>query len=86
MFFFYWKTLDQLKLILIKKEKNFVLNGLKEKAKLVFNLFNSMKGIQCNELQGAMYAFPKIDIPRRAIEYARVNEVFEYNSSHCYSK
>jgi aspartate/methionine/tyrosine aminotransferase len=45
-----------------------------------------MKGIQCNELQGAMYAFPKIDIPRRAIEYARVNEIFEYNSGYCYFK
>ena len=54
------------------KEKSFVLNGLKEKAALVSNLFNSMKGIRCNELQGAMYAFPKIDIPKKAAEYARV--------------
>ena len=50
-----------------------MLNGLKEKATLVSNLFNSMKGIKCNQLQGAMYAFPKIDIPKKAIEYARVN-------------
>jgi len=34
-----------------------------------------MRGIKCNELQGAMYAFPKIEIPRKAIEYARVTKI-----------
>jgi len=55
-----------------------VLNGLKEKARLVSNLFNSIKGIKCNPVQGAMYAFPNITIPKRAIEKAKV---FQLNFS-----
>ena len=31
-----------------------------------------MEGVKCNEIQGAMYAFPRITIPQRAIEEAKV--------------
>ena len=54
------------------KEKNEVLNGLKEKARLVTELFNKIEGIKCNPVQGAMYAFPQIMIPPKAVEHAKV--------------
>jgi alanine transaminase len=65
------------------KEKNGVLNGLKEKAKLVTDLFNSIEGIECNPVQGAMYAFPKISIPKRACEKARSLKM-EPDFYYCY--
>lgn len=54
------------------KEKNNVLNGLKEKARLVTELFNKIEGVKCNPVQGAMYAFPQISLPQKAIAHAKV--------------
>lgn len=53
------------------KEKTQVLDGLKEKASLVSELFNKIDGVKCNPVQGAMYAFPKIEIPKKAIQKAK---------------
>ncbi|XP_030060246.1 alanine aminotransferase 2 [Microcaecilia unicolor] len=53
------------------REKNAVLSNLAKKAKLTEELFNQVPGIQCNPLQGAMYAFPRILLPPRAIEAAK---------------
>jgi len=55
---------------LFKKEKEAVLNSLKKKAEIVANTFNSIPGIKCNKVAGAMYAFPKIDLPEKAIKKA----------------
>ncbi|GAB1610374.1 alanine aminotransferase 1-like [Argonauta hians] len=53
------------------EEKNNVLSQLKEKAILTTATFNSIEGMTCNTLQGAMYAFPQIYLPPRAIETAK---------------
>lgn len=55
------------------QEKEFVLGNLAKKAKLTEDLFNQVPGIQCNPLQGAMYAFPRILIPAKAVEAAQVS-------------
>jgi alanine transaminase len=44
------------------KEKKAVLNSLAERAKMVAETFNSIEGVSCNEVQGAMYAFPRVRI------------------------
>lgn len=54
------------------QEKESVLGNLAKKAKLTEDLFNQVPGIQCNPLQGAMYAFPRILIPAKAVEAAQV--------------
>lgn len=54
------------------KEKNDVLGSLKERAQLVTNAYNAIDGISINEVQGAMYAFPKIELPQKAIDLAKV--------------
>ncbi|CAH1968291.1 unnamed protein product [Acanthoscelides obtectus] len=56
---------------LFQKEKNGVLESLKLRAKMVADTFNSMEGFSCNEVQGAMYAFPQIKLPSKAIEAAK---------------
>lgn len=53
------------------QEKQATLDLLKKKAKLVADTFNSIPGIKCNEVTGAMYAFPKIDLPPKAIQAAK---------------
>lgn len=49
-----------------------MLGDLAKKAKLTEDLFNQVPGVQCNPLQGAMYAFPRIFLPARAVEAAQV--------------
>lgn len=52
-------------------EKNKVLSDLKERAELVAKTFNSFEGYSCNPVMGAMYAFPQIKLPAKAIEAAK---------------
>ncbi|KFM70384.1 Alanine aminotransferase 2, partial [Stegodyphus mimosarum] len=56
---------------LFMKEKNSVLQSFKEKAALVAETFSSMKGMKCNKVAGAMYAFPRLILPQKAIAKAR---------------
>lgn len=53
------------------KEKQGVLRSLKERADMVAETFNSIEGFSCNTVQGAMYAFPQIRLPEKAIEAAK---------------
>lgn len=53
------------------KEKESVLKSLKERAVLAANTFNSIPGMKSNPVAGAMYAFPQIVLPQKAIEEAR---------------
>lgn len=54
-----------------------VLGQLKEKADLVAETFNSLEGMSCNPVQGAMYAFPQIKMPQAAIEAAKVIKLLD---------
>lgn len=56
---------------LFMKEKNGVLQSLKERAEMVANTFNSIEGFTCNPVQGAMYAFPQFKLPTKALEAAK---------------
>ncbi|KAG1700047.1 Alanine aminotransferase 2 [Nymphon striatum] len=53
------------------QEKTAVLKSLKERAKLVADTFNSIEGMKCNEVRGAMYAFPQLILPQKAIDKAK---------------
>lgn len=55
---------------LFEKERTDALNGLKRKAELVADTFNSVQGVTSNKVAGAMYAFPRIDLPKKAIQEA----------------
>nr|XP_023679571.1 alanine aminotransferase 2-like [Paramormyrops kingsleyae]XP_023679573.1 alanine aminotransferase 2-like [Paramormyrops kingsleyae]XP_023679574.1 alanine aminotransferase 2-like [Paramormyrops kingsleyae] len=47
------------------------LRDLATKAKLAQEAFNRIPGITCNPVQGAMYCFPRISLPERAVTEAR---------------
>ncbi|XP_003372184.1 aminotransferase, classes I and II superfamily [Trichinella spiralis] len=53
------------------QEKTEILKTLKEKATKISNAFNSVEGIKCNAVQGAMYAFPRLFLPEKAIQKAK---------------
>ena len=40
---------------------------------MVYDRLNKIPGVKCNEVQGAMYAFPRVDIPEAALEDAQVS-------------
>ncbi|KAG9472859.1 alanine aminotransferase 2 isoform X2 [Eleutherodactylus coqui] len=52
-------------------ERQAVLDNLAEKARLTEKILNQAPGIQCNPVQGAMYSFPRIEIPERAVKLAQ---------------
>lgn len=49
-----------------------MLAALAEKAKITEQIFNTVPGITCNPVQGAMYTFPRITLPQKAIDKAEV--------------
>lgn len=48
-------------------ERQEVLAELAAKAKLTEQVFNQAPGIHCNPVQGAMYCFPRMQLPLRAV-------------------
>lgn len=53
-----------------EKEKKHVLGDLALKAKMTTETLNSIEGVCCNEVMGAMYAFPRVALPQKAIDEA----------------
>lgn len=56
---------------LFHQEQQKVLADLKAKAKLVVETFNSIGGIKCNKVAGAMYAFPQLSFPDKLVAAAK---------------
>ncbi|XP_036412739.1 alanine aminotransferase 2-like isoform X1 [Colossoma macropomum] len=52
-------------------ERTATLNNLAQKAKMTEEILNTVSGIRCNPVQGAMYSFPRITLPERAIKEAK---------------
>ena len=48
----------------------FILSSLKRRATRLVDALNKMPGMRCNQPQGAMYVFPSIDLPKKAVEAA----------------
>ncbi|CAM4581729.1 unnamed protein product [Lepidochelys kempii] len=53
------------------KGKQAALSNLAHKAQLTQEIFGPVPGIRCNPVQGAMYSFPRIQIPARAVQEAQ---------------
>jgi alanine transaminase len=49
-------------------------DDLASRSKLMSERFNSLPGMSCQPAEGAMYLFPKIDIPPKAVEEAKRRE------------
>ncbi|GIJ89719.1 hypothetical protein Asppvi_008664 [Aspergillus pseudoviridinutans] len=55
---------------LYEKEYNGISNGLHKRALALYEAFKQMEGVECQEPQGAMYLFPSITLPPKAVEAA----------------
>lgn len=55
------------------KEKMAILDSYGRKAKITTSMLNSLEGVLCKEINGALYGFPSIKLPRKAIEAAKSN-------------
>lgn len=56
---------------LYKKEVDSIHQTLLERSRKMADKFNQLEGIQCGEAQGALYLFPSIKLPKKAIEKAK---------------
>ncbi|XP_011260421.1 alanine aminotransferase 1 [Camponotus floridanus] len=54
-----------------QKEKKETLRSLAKRSRLVVDTINSIPGYKTNPAMGAMYVFPRLDLPPKAIEAAR---------------
>lgn len=55
---------------LYETETTGIAKGLQERATALYKAFNEMEGVTCGDPQGAMYLFPTIKLPKKAIEAA----------------
>ena len=53
------------------EEENGIFESLKRRAKALVDGLNKIDGIECQPTQGAMYAFPAVKIPPKAIQAAK---------------
>jgi glutamate--glyoxylate aminotransferase len=53
------------------KETKGILESLRKRARIMTDGFNSCKNVICNFTEGAMYSFPQIRLPQKAIEAAK---------------
>jgi len=54
-----------------KRETDAGMASLAKRAKIVATTLNSIPSITCNEVQGAMYAFPQVHLPEKALAAAK---------------
>ena len=59
------------------EERDHVLADLNNKARMTSELLNAIDGITCNEVMGAMYAFPRVHLPPKAVEEAKVRDCIQ---------
>lgn len=52
-------------------ERDGILASLKRRALVVAKALNELEGVKCNVVEGALYAFPRITIPAKALEEAK---------------
>jgi alanine transaminase len=48
------------------QERDAILSSMRRRAQVMTRALNSMTGVTCNEIEGAMYAFPTITLPRKS--------------------
>jgi aspartate/methionine/tyrosine aminotransferase len=56
---------------LFRQENNGIYEGLKERSQKLVEGLNKIPGISCVPAEGAMYAFPRVEVPEKAIEKAK---------------
>jgi len=60
---------------LYQKEKNDIIQSLKRRAGKLSAAINSLEGFTCSKPSGAMYLFPSVALPAKAIEAAKAKDM-----------
>lgn len=55
---------------LYQKERSDILASLKRRALKLNQSFNALEGMSCQPAEGALYAFPQLKLPRKAVAAA----------------
>ncbi len=53
-------------------EKNGILASLKRRSEMLVKSLNALQGFSCNPAEGAMYVFPQVKLPPKAISAAKL--------------
>ncbi|KAI9995785.1 hypothetical protein PInf_012853 [Phytophthora infestans] len=53
------------------EQRDGTLGSLKRRAEKLVKAFNELEGVTCNETEGAMYTFPNLTLPPKAVEAAK---------------
>jgi alanine transaminase len=56
---------------LYKKEYDAIFQSLRDRATVLHGAFKEMEGVECQDPQGAMYLFPTIHVPPKAVAQAQ---------------
>ncbi|CAN7944921.1 unnamed protein product, partial [Ixodes hexagonus] len=56
---------------LYNKEKNMIIKSLKDRAELMQDTLNSIEGFYCSPVQAGMCVYPRVLLPRKAIDKAK---------------
>lgn len=54
-----------------QKERKDIIASLRRRSHIMTDAFNSCEGITCNFTEGAMYSFPRLHLPPKAMEAAK---------------
>jgi len=52
------------------KERSDILNGMKKRALNLATSLNKLEGYNCQPANGAMYLFPSVALPKKAVDHA----------------
>jgi alanine transaminase len=52
------------------EERDGILSSLARRAKVFTEAMNKLEGVTCNKVEGAMYLFPRLNLPERAMRAA----------------
>ena len=57
----------------LEAEKQAILLSLRKRAHMMTDGFNSLEGVTCNFTEGAMYSFPRLRLPPKAVAAAKAS-------------
>lgn len=57
------------------RQRTDIYNSLLERSRYLTEAFNKMRGIECQSAEGAMYLFPKINLPEKVISLAKEQDM-----------
>jgi alanine transaminase len=60
---------------LYQKQKTTILASLKRRAGKLSTMYNNLEGMSCNAAEGAMYLFPRLHLPEKALAAAKAQGV-----------